>query len=46
MSKTKKNGKKGLLAVVVALVVAFAIFVSGLVVVFLYNAVLKPSNFN
>lgn len=46
MSKNKKNGKKGLLAVVVALVVAFAIFVSGLVVVFLYNAVLKPSTFN
>lgn len=46
MSKTKKNGKKGTLAAIVALVVAFAIFVSGLVVVFLYNAVLKPSDFN
>ncbi len=45
MSKTKKNGKKGALAAIVALVVAFAVFVSGLVVVFLYNAVLKPSDF-
>ncbi len=46
MSKTKKSGKRGTLVAIVALVVAFAIVVSGLVVVFLYNAVLKPSSFN
>lgn len=46
MSKNKKSGKKALLAGIISLVVAFAIVVSGMIVVFLYDAVMKPQNFN
>ncbi|MBQ8184144.1 MAG: hypothetical protein IJ025_09645 [Clostridia bacterium] len=46
MSKNKNKSKKGVLAAIIALVVAFALVVSGLVVVFLYGAVLKPTEFN
>ncbi len=46
MNKSKNGAKKGLFAVIIALVVVFSIVVSGLVVVFLYGAFLKPTNFN
>lgn len=46
MSKNKNKSKKGAFAAIIALVVAFALVVSGLVVVFLYGAVFKPTEFN
>lgn len=45
MSKNKNGAKKGLFAAAVALVVVFSIIVSGIVVAFLYGAVLEPENF-
>ena len=45
MSKNKNGAKKGLFAAAVALVVVFSIIVSGIVVAFLYGAVLMPKKF-
>ena len=45
MSKNKTKSKKGVFAAIIAVVVVFAVVVSGIVVTALYNSFLKPTDF-
>lgn len=46
MSKNKTKSKKGVFAAIIAVVVVFAVVISGILVSAIYNSFLKPTEFN